>query len=52
MQANEIEMFRPHDRTIPSRRERLNKEHERLNEELIRLALRLGASEIEKREEA
>ena len=51
MQA-EAEMFKPHDRTIPSRRELLNREHERVNEELIRLALRLGASEVEQREEA
>lgn len=48
----EVEMFKPHDRTIPSRRELLNREHERVNEELIRLALRLGASEVEQREEA
>jgi hypothetical protein len=28
------------DKTIPSRREQLDREHERVNEELIRLALR------------
>jgi len=51
MQSNEAEMFRVHDRTIPSRRERLNREHERNNEELIRQAMQSSASEAAQREE-
>lgn len=48
----EVEMLCIHDRTIPSRKEKINREHERNNEELIRLALQSGASEAINREEA
>lgn len=40
------------DRTIPNRRQILDREHERVNEELIRQAMRLESASTAAREEA
>ncbi len=40
------------DRSIPNRREQLDREHERVNQELIRRAMRAESASVAAREEA